>query len=288
MTATTTLTATTAPTAPIAAPHHPPARFGDLVAAEWTKLWSLRSTSWMLGLTALAIVALNVNAAVADLQFFPFPAGTNEADLAMASLGKAFTTNAALMLMIAAGSVGGGMVVSELSSGLIRTTFVAVPARRAVMAAKAVVATAVFLVYGAVVAGVSFGLTQAILASEDAGFSISYPGAWRIVVASALLAPIAALVGMAVGAVVRHTATTMVTTPFLLIVLPIFLAEDRHLSATIRHTMLEPAWLRLVEVVDRGFRGDHPWTAVGAGTVMAAWFVVAAALAVTVLHRRDV
>lgn len=42
-------------------------RFGDLVAAEWIKLWSLRSTCWGLAVTALIVVGTNVNSAISDM-----------------------------------------------------------------------------------------------------------------------------------------------------------------------------------------------------------------------------
>lgn len=47
-----------------------------------------------------------------------------------------------MTLMLVAGSVGALTIVSEYSSGLIRTTTVAVPARGAVVLAKAVVTAA--------------------------------------------------------------------------------------------------------------------------------------------------
>jgi hypothetical protein len=43
----------------------------------------------------------------------------------------------------------------------------------------------------------------------QAGVSLGHPGAWRVVVASALLAPLSALVGAAVGAIVRHSAAAV-------------------------------------------------------------------------------
>jgi ABC-2 type transport system permease protein len=269
----------------------PAARFRDLVTAEWIKLWSLRSTYWMLGLAALAIVGLNVNAAYADLLLWRQDPAHNKADFIWGSVNAAFTSNASLVLLLVAGSIGASVIASEYSSGLIRTTFVAVPARRSVMTAKAAVVTPVLLLFGAVVATVSFWITQAILAGEDVGLSITYPEAWRVVVASAVLAPIAALVGMAIGTVVRHTATTMVTTPFVLIVLPTFLTEDRYLSATLNHAMVLPAWQRLVEIGPIGqgpHSGPYPTTAGGSWLILAAWTCAAAAVAVTALHRRDV
>jgi hypothetical protein len=59
-------------------------------------------------------------------------------------------------------------------TGLIRTTFVAVPRRRAVLAAKAATAGAVALAAGEVLA--SFFLTQAILSGHHRGPSLAQPG----------------------------------------------------------------------------------------------------------------
>jgi ABC-2 type transport system permease protein len=60
---------------------------------------------------------------------------------------------------------------------LIRTTFVAVPRRRAVLAAKAATAGAVALAAGGVLAFASFFLTQAILPGHHRGLSLAPPGA---------------------------------------------------------------------------------------------------------------
>jgi ABC-2 type transport system permease protein len=59
---------------------------------------------------------------------------------------------------------------------LIRTTFVAVPRRRAVLAAKAATAGAVALAAGEVLAFASFFLTQATLPEHHRGLSLAQPG----------------------------------------------------------------------------------------------------------------
>lgn len=294
-----TPTATTpaATTRPLDLADEGPARFRDLVAGEWIKLRSLRSTYWVLGVAALVIVGFNVNHALSEARNWdaaaahPLPDGFAP-DSIWAAVGSAFTTNANMVLLLVAGCVGASVVVGELSSGLVRTTFIAVPARRSLMAAKVAVVAPVFLAFGTLVSGLSFGLTQAILSREDIGLSITHPGAWRIVVASALAAPVAALVGMAVGAVVRHTATTMVTTPFVLVVLPTFFDELRHQQATLKHAMVQPAWQRLTEIgpieAAQATASPYPWDAAGAWVVLAAWAAVAATIAVVALHRRDV
>lgn len=263
------------------------ARFRDLVAAEWIKLWSQRSTYCLLALAGLAIVGLNVNDALADHRLWQDVTLEPDTDYAPIALASAFTLNAGLVLSLVAGTLGAGIVVSELSSGLIRSTFVAVPSRRAVMAAKATVVTSVLLVFGALVSSVSFWATQTILDDVGIGSSLSYPGAWRIIVASTLLAPIAALVGMAIATVVRHTATTMVATLSALIMVPLFLDERHHLGAAVRHALVLPAWERLTDVATWA-NSAHPATIVGSWIVFVAWTLAAGIIAVTALHRRDV
>ncbi|MFJ9904102.1 ABC transporter permease [Streptomyces sp. NPDC101152] len=270
----------------------PAARFSDLLAAEWLKLRSLRSTYWALGAGALVLIAFNANAARADYVNYPHYGGPIHRDFVYWALRDAFTEGAALMMVLACASIGAITVVGEYATGLIRTTFAAVPDRRALMAAKVVVVTAVMTLYGALVAGVSFAASQAILDGRGVGVSIGYPGAWRVVAASALLAPVSALVGMGVGALIRHSATTMVLTTLVLLLLPSFVTETYHWTACVRNALPFNAWVRLVDI---GY-GTHPFTLVskypttagGAWVVFGAWAAVSAVIAVVAVDRRDV
>ncbi|WP_433546207.1 ABC transporter permease subunit [Streptomyces sp. CA-294286] len=265
----------------------PRARFLDLVAAEWIKLRSLRSTWIAYGATALAVTAFNAGTAYDTYSHWPERGAADPADYVRAGipLQEAFTANAAMVMMLALGAIGALAIIGEYSTGTIRTTFAAVPDRRSVMAAKTVVVTAVAGVFGSVVAGTSFVLTQAILDGRDAGIPISHPGALRVVVASALLAPVCAVVGMAIGSVVRHTSATLVASVAVILVLPLVFSDGRHWSAVAGHATLYQAWLRLVEVGTP--QTDYPWTTGGAWTVYAVWALTAAVLAVTGAQRRD-
>ncbi|WP_405818561.1 ABC transporter permease subunit [Streptomyces sp. NBC_00838] len=280
------MTTTYAPVGGLGA-DEPRARFHDLVAAEWIKLRSLRSTWIAYGATALAVIAFNAGTAFDTYNYWPERSAANRAGYVRAGipLQEAFTANSAMVMMLALGAIGALAIIGEYSTGTIRTTFAAVPDRRSVMAAKTVVVAAVATVVGSIVAGASFGLTQAILDVRDAGISISYPGALRVVVASALLAPVCAVVGMAIGAVIRRTTTTMIAAVAVILVLPIVFTEGRHWSAVAGHATLYQAWLRLVEVGPR--QTDFPWTTGGAWTVYAVWALTAAVLAVTSAQRRD-
>ncbi|XVQ07353.1 ABC transporter permease subunit [Spirillospora sp. CA-255316] len=267
----------------------PRARLRDLAAAEWIKLRSLRSTWIAYAATALAVIGLNAGTAYDTYSHRTKQVANDRAQFVRDGipLQIAFTANAAMVMMLALGAIGALMITGEYATGTIRTTFAAVPARRSVMAAKAVVLTAVTTVFGAFVAAVSFGLTQAILHGRDVGVSIGHPGALRVVLASALLAPVGALVGMALGTVIRQTAPTMIASVGVIVVLPIMVTDDRYWSAVVGHALPFEAWLRLVAVDLTPPPTPFPWTIGGAWTVYTVWALAAAALAITSVHRRD-
>ncbi|MFC8127670.1 ABC transporter permease [Streptomyces sp. NPDC057302] len=274
-------------TLPLAAATGPRARFRDLVAAEWIKLWSLRSTAWVFVLGALTVLAFNGGTAYDTYRYWSQRNGSDRADFIGDGIPilHAFTSNGALVHMLVLGAVGALPVVGEYATGLIRTTFAAVPDRRSVMAAKVTVIAAVTTAFGAAVSAGSFVLTQAILSGRDAGVGITHPGALRAVVASALLAPVCALAGMALGTLVRHGATTMAAAFGVLILLPAVLTDDRHWTAVLSHALPLNAWDRLAQ--PGGPPDLFPWTATGAWTVYAAWALAAAAITVTAVQRRD-
>jgi ABC-2 type transport system permease protein len=276
--------------APSAAPvAEPAARFRDLVAAEWIKIRSLRSTPWALACITLFVIGSSAVAALADYGNFPHYSPDVRQEH-MFSLHDAFPPAGYLTLMLVAGSIGAIAVVSEYGSGLIRTTTVAVPARGSVTLAKAVVVTALWTVVGTVIATGSFAVSQAILNGRHAAISLTYPGAFTALVASAFLAPVCALIGLGLGVLIRHSATTMVISAFTLLMLPVVVPPNKSSSAAVNHTMVLSAWQRLTEVwgppAAVGFH--HYATFAGSWVVYAVWPLVAILLALVVVRRRDV
>ncbi|MER5380019.1 ABC transporter permease [Streptomyces sp. NPDC002688] len=285
------MTTASVPASPDSVPV-PAARFGDLLVAEWIKLRSLRSTYWALGAGALAVIAFNANAARVDAADHPRLDDGMRSQMARLALRDAFTDGSAMILVLAVASIGAITVVGEYSTGLVRTTFAAVPDRRALMAAKAALLTVVMTGYGALVAGASFASTQAILATRDAGVALTHPGAARVVCASALLAPVCALAGMALGALIRHSATTMVAATAVLLLIPSFITDRYAWTAAVKHAQPVNAWNRLADI---SYAHDpftlvprHQATAQGAWITFAAWAAVAAVVAIVAVDRRDV
>ncbi|WP_419993615.1 ABC transporter permease subunit [Streptomyces boninensis] len=264
------------------------ARFRDLLAAEWLKTWSLRATPWAYLLVALTAIGFNIGQSYDVIHYWDQrpPASPAKYIADGIPVQMAFHTNAATIFAIALTAIGVFAAVGEYSSGQIRTTFAAVPARRSVLAAKAVVLAAVTTVFGAVVAIVSFFATQGILDRRDVGVGLGHPGALQAVVGSALLAPVCALVGMALGNLLRQPGAAAVVGITVLLVCPFLFSEDHHWSVLLNHALPMPAWERLTEAAFNR-HGPYPWTPEGAFTVYGVWAVLATAVGVMSVHRRD-
>jgi hypothetical protein len=188
-------------------------RAGDLLAAEWIKFWSVRSAFWTLLVATLTPVAFS------DLLAFLFahPSAKQASAPPPDPLSPAFYSLEYAVLAVCV--LGVLQFSSEYSTGLIRTTFIAVPRRRAVLAAKAVVTGFATLAAGETVAFMSFFIDQAVLHARDLGVSWSHPGVPGAVAASGTLLFVCAMLGLALGAITRHTAGGIAAT-VALIVLP--------------------------------------------------------------------
>ncbi|MCM2423827.1 ABC transporter permease [Streptomyces sp. RKAG293] len=282
-------TLTTVPPTTSAAPRaEPPAHFRDLLASEWIKIRSLRSTPWTLALTTLFVIGSAAVAALAEndnLAKMSPAARTGQGFMVF----DAFPPAGYMTLMLVAGSIGALAVVSEYSSGLIRTTTMAVPARGTVVLAKAVVTAALWSAVGTVISVGCFLVSQAVLNANHAGVPLTHPGVFRALAASALLAPVCALTGLGFGALIRHSAATMVTSVFTLLMLPPIFSQSAHWSAAVSHAMPVTAWKRLVQ----NWPPDphslaYTATVPGSWIVYALWPLIAVVLAVTVVGHRDV
>jgi ABC-2 type transport system permease protein len=166
-------------------------RFAQAARMEWIKLRSLRSTWWALGATvagAIGVavaVGVNTEDAAADL--------TNNA-LAGIALGLLLT-----------GVLGVLAMTGEYSSGTIRATLAAIPNRPLVLAAKAAVFGAVALAAGEAAAFIAFFAGGAALPSGVAAPTLGQPGVLRAVTLGGAGYGLIGLLGLGLGAIVRHT-----------------------------------------------------------------------------------
>ena len=174
-------------------------RARDVLWFEWTKLRAVRSNS--VTLLAAAIVTIGATAVVAQAigsaRALPPGGVITPFTASFLGYGEYGVIPVSILAVLA--------FTSEYSSGLIRTTFTAVPRRLAVLAGKAAVVGGSALVAGEVLAFVAFFLTQAIMARHHRGLSLTAPGVPRGVLAAGLLLAVCALIGLGLGAMIRYT-----------------------------------------------------------------------------------
>lgn len=178
------------------------ARARDLLASEWIKLRSVRSTYLVLLGSAAVAVAVGVFSA----------ATVKTSHIDWAAFDPVQTSLAGLLVVqLAFGAFGALTITSEHTTGMIRTTFAAVPRRRAVLAAKATVTAAAALAAGEAIAFAAFFAGQLVLSGKHLpgrhlSVTLADPGVLRAVAGAGFYLLIVTLVGLGLGTIIRHTA----------------------------------------------------------------------------------
>jgi ABC-2 type transport system permease protein len=251
----------------------------DLFRSEWAKMWSVASTWWMLLIAFAAAVGIGALAAHADVAGWDqlTPAQRAGIDPLADSLWGLLVTQLVLAIL------GALSITGEYSTGLIRTTLTAVPARGAVLTAKAAVVTATVLAAGTVTTLTAFGVGQAIFATKHIGLSPSHPSVVRGLIAAVGYLVAAGLIGLCLGTLLRHTAAASAILVVLLFLAPELLHGTSPWVSHLANTLPGTAVRRLVSL--------YPWH--GAPSVPLAWTVIAIyptallATAVLAIRRRD-
>jgi ABC-2 type transport system permease protein len=173
------------------------------------------------------------------------------------------------------------MMCSEWASGTSKVTFLAVPNRWPVLAGKAAVVGVVGLVAGATGAATAFALASA----TGTGLGAEPAFAVRLVAGAGLYLGTIAVLALAIGAIVRDLAGSILAvvgflwvTPFVTTMIPV--PEVLELSLYLP----TPAGLLLL-APDGSAAGLGPW---GGYAVLLAWTAAALAGAVVALRARDV
>jgi hypothetical protein len=253
--------------------------FGRVVRAEWTKLLSLRSTWVVLSLVALLTVG------IAGLIGWAANRDHASAQSAAEAVGRAFLGIDVFSLIV--GVFGILLITGEHGSGLIRATLAAVPRRLPVLWAKALVLVAATAPVMVVVCLASFVTSQAFV-DADQRFGFGDPHILRATLGAAA-APVAlGLLGLGIGALLRHTAGAIATFVAAILVVPALLPAA--LPASVRDSVVQYVptaagqAMYAVDGTSNPFRTLSP----GAGAlVLLAWILVVLAGGAAILHRRD-
>lgn len=249
-----------------------------VLASEWIKMRSLRSTVLTLLAAVLALVALAcligwaTNAHWSDMR--------PEERLAFNPVDRSL--GGVNLAQLAIGVLGVLLVTGEYATGMIRATFAAAPRRLPVLWAKAGLYAVVTFVLMLVSAFIAFNLGQHFLASH--GTTLAAPHAWRAIIGVAGYLTLVGVLAVAFGFLIRSTAGGIATLFALLLVLP---GIGQLLPASWQtHTLPY-----LPSNAGASMFSAHAETgALSPGTgllVLCIWVVVALTAAAVVLRRRD-
>jgi ABC-2 type transport system permease protein len=171
--------------------------------SEWTKFVSLRSTLWSLGVGTLLTIALPiVFSAVTASRWSHMSlderSGRNPLDIALAGVNVAQLAIAVLGVLV---------ITGEYSTGMIRSSLIAVPKRLPMLWAKLGVYAVVSFVLMVPCVLIGFFASQAILQRHhilQIGFGD--PGVARSLIGGALYVTFVGIFALGIGAIVRNTA----------------------------------------------------------------------------------
>lgn len=251
------------------------------VHAEWIKLRSLRSTWYTV--TCLFVLGLGITTLSTIGANKAYWAGTDADRAAWDPTGHSLKSFIVAQLII--GVLGILVVTSEFATGLMQTTLAAAPRRHRLLAAKAIVATAVAAVAGQVLMFVAFLLGQAIMSGQDIPSAhLGDHGVLSAIVGGGLYLSAIGLLAVGLGTIMRATAGALATLVGIVFLVPAL-------------SGLFPSWMQGIfdfwptlgaaaifgTVPDANF--PHPWANLG-GLCLGVAAVLTAAF--VVFRRRDV
>lgn len=194
-----------------------------VVVSEWIKLRSLRSTVYTLAAALAAVIGFGILAAAAVTGQIGGrdgggPRGPGGDGFAMDPTSISLAGVGLAQMII--GVLGVLVISGEHSTGMIRSSLTAVPKRLPVLWGKTIVLSAVTLAVMLVAVFAAFFASQAILAGKDMDVALTGDGVLRAVAGAAVYLTGVGVLGIALGALLRHTAGAITTLFAVLLVVP--------------------------------------------------------------------
>lgn len=180
--------------------HASPPGFRAVLRAEWVKLVSVRSTWWTFASLVLLGAGLTTVMCWANADWLASP-GADESPGSFITWGMLITPVCAVVL-------GALTVTTEYGTGMVRTTFAAMPRRAAVVGAKALLVTGLLFVAGTATALLGYAGGNWFLEREGIGMALE-GDVLRSMYGSGLYLAGIGLLAVGAGFLLRHTAAVV-------------------------------------------------------------------------------
>jgi hypothetical protein len=178
--------------------------FARLLRSEWAKIWSVRSTAFSLAI--MVVLGIGVNILVTGLTMAHW--ATIGPAARKVFVAKGIFSNGLTFAQVPVCVLGVLVITSEYSTGMIRSSILAVPRRTPMLAAKAGVFAVVAFLAGELLAFASFPVAQAITGSRVRE-SLADPATLRAAAGAGLYLAVLGLFSFAIGVLIRHTAAAI-------------------------------------------------------------------------------
>jgi ABC-2 type transport system permease protein len=193
--------------------------FSDTVRSEWTKMRTLRSTPITLAVTAFVVIGLSALITLAVVSN-PGHAGSDARNHPLTIVQAGWGLG-----LLAFEVLGVLVVTNEYSSGLISETLLATPKRLRVLLAKVVVFVIVVFIVAELMSFINFFVGHAVISAYQPfpNVALNDHNVLRAVIGEGIDAALVGLIGLALGAILRHTAGAITASVAVLFVLPLIL-----------------------------------------------------------------
>ncbi len=255
-----------------------PVTQGRMIASEWVKLSTLRSTWITLTVAFVGTVGFSALGCWAVVDRL------GRADQARREAFSAINQSVAgaQIAMLAIVVLGVLAITGEYATGMIRSTVSACPKRLPLLWGKLLVFGVMAWVVSTLASFTSFFIGQRILGSY--GTTISAPGALRAVFGVGLYLTVVGLLSLGLGTLIRSTAGSIAAVFGLLLILPplALLLPTNWQDHIVRYLPSNAGSALFSVPADPGLLA--PWTGFA---VLCAWAAVAIALGAVRLKRSD-
>jgi ABC-type transport system involved in multi-copper enzyme maturation permease subunit len=260
-----------------------------VIRSEWIKLRTLRSTWYSLLVTVVFVVGLGVlfsalrahrfNQDRAQGAIGPGPRFGDFLDPTLVSLRGVF------LAQLAIGVLGVLVITGEYSTGMIRSSIAAVPHRRPVLIAKALVFGVTALILTEIAAFAAFLLGQLALKSTHFQADLGTHDALRAVIGAGLYLTLIGLLAIGLGFMIRNTAGAIAAVFGIVLVLPLLAnALPTPYSTDVSKYLPLNAGTQILMTLNPDHSQLSPWAGIGITALYALAALIAGAI---VLTRRD-
>ena len=257
--------------------------FPDLMRSEWTKIKSIRSTTWSLAIMAAVSIAMTITATSIYTSTWSTLDASTQAEFKSDTIGLILQPGAQFG-QVAVCVLGVLLMASEYSTGMIRASMLAAPRRTPILAAKAAVFALLTFVVGELVALPSFFIGSAIT-SKHASTSITDPTTLRAVLAFGVFMSLMGLIALAVGTIVRHPAGAIAAVLGLQFVVPIVISL---IPGSLGNDLAGALPANATEMMSSGHNASNTYSPLTSFAIIVAWTAVLMAGAWISIKRRDV